>query len=342
MEIDARLMDRAISLAKMGYPSPNPMVGAVIIDDQGEIVGEGYHLRAGLPHAEIEALREARGKGSALYVTLEPCCHYGRTPPCTQAIIGSGIKRVAVGVKDPNPKVNGRGIKLLKERGIEVVEAREVDRELEERCRRLNEIYFKHVQTNEPFVLLKMALTLNGCIKTGERYISSRGGLRYVHELRKRYDAVMIGANTLREDDPELTIRYVDPQWRDPYKIIITRNTSNLPKEAKIWKEEKVLVVCSKNDGNVKEAMVFGGDEVELREAMGELGKMGITGVIIEGGEILAKRAIEEGVVDKCAFLISPKLREGRFLHLDLDLEMHRFYKVGEDLVFEGYVHRDS
>jgi len=325
-------MRRALRLAKKGYTSPNPMVGAVLVRD-GRIIGEGYHRKAGMKHAEIEAMDDARRKGndvkgSALYVTLEPCCHYGRTPPCTDAIIREGIKKVVVGIRDPNPEVNGKGIKKLRDAGIEVIEKRYKE------CMRINEVYFKYMKEHMPFVLLKMAITLNGCYKTKERYISSQEALRYVHELRKRYDAVAVGANTLRDDDPQLSIRLVDPEGRDPYKIVFVDDTSTLPEEFKLIHDERFLALCRKNPRGLRAI------EIEnLGDGMKKLGEIGITSVLLEGGPAIAQSAIDSALVDKCLFIVSPAFAEGAQLNLNVSLKMHRFFKLGSDTAIECYVH---
>jgi len=328
-------MRRALRLAERGYTSPNPMVGAVLVKD-GKILGEGYHKRAGMPHAEIEAINDAKRKGnkvkgSTLYVTLEPCCHYGRTPPCTDAVIKEGIDRVVVGIRDPNPKVDGKGMEKLREAGVDVVEKSYSE------CRKLNEIYFKYMKEKMPFVLLKMAVTLNGCYKTEDRYISSPEALRYVHELRKRYDAVAVGANTLREDDPQLNVRLVDPEGRDPYKVVFVKDTSKLPEDFKLLHDEKFIAVCQKNTRGLNAV-----EAKDLRESMKKLGDLGITSVLLEGGPKIAQSAIDSGLVDKCLFIISPRFADGRKLNLNVDLQVHRVFKLGSDMAVEAYVHRHS
>ncbi len=323
-------MRRALNLAKKGYTSPNPMVGAILVRN-GEIIGEGYHRRAGMPHAEIEAIEDAKKKnnkveGSTLYVTLEPCCHYGRTPPCTDAIIRERIKRVVVGIRDPNPEVNGKGIEKLRGAGIEVVEKNYME------CRRINEVYFKYMKEHIPFVMLKMAITLNGCYKTKERYISSQEALRYVHELRKRYDAVAVGANTLREDDPQLNIRFIEPEGREPYKIVFVEDTSTLPEEFKLIHDKKFIAVCQKNPRGLKAV-----EAKDLREALKKLAGMGITSIMLEGGQAIAQSAFDSGIIDKCLFIVSPGFSDGRQLKLKLKqkMDLKRVFKLGNDIAIE-------
>lgn len=323
-------MRRALNLAKKGYTSPNPMVGAILVRN-GEIIGEGYHKRAGMKHAEIEAIEDAKKKnkeikGSTLYVTLEPCCHYGRTAPCTDAIIREGIHKVVVGVRDPNPEVNGKGIEKLRGAGIEVVEENYME------CRRINEVYFKYMKEHIPFVMLKMAITLNGCYKTKERYISSQEALRYVHELRKRYDAVAVGANTLREDDPQLNIRFVEPEGREPYKIVFVRDTSTLPEEFKLIHDERFIAVCQKNPRGLKAV-----EAKDLREALKKLADIGITSIMLEGGPAIAQSAFDSGIIDKCLFIVSPGFSDGRQLKLKLEqkMDLKRVFKLGSDIAIE-------
>jgi diaminohydroxyphosphoribosylaminopyrimidine deaminase/5-amino-6-(5-phosphoribosylamino)uracil reductase len=208
LDHDATFMQRALDLAAkgLGRTSPNPAVGAVII--RGErVIGEGFHRRAGLPHAEIEALKRIQGsaKGATLYVTLEPCSHHGRTPPCADAVIDAGLKRVVVGMVDPNPLVRGRGIRRLRRAGIEVKTG-----VLRERCERLNEDFTILIQTGKPMVTLKLAASLDGRIAAASgdsQWISNDLSRHFVHELRNRVDAILVGAETVRTDDPQLTCR---------------------------------------------------------------------------------------------------------------------------------------
>ena len=218
---DEFFMRRALTLARrgLGRTSPNPMVGAVLVR-QGEIVGEGYHRRYGGPHAEVEALRDAGENiaGATMYVTLEPCCHRGKkTPPCLDALLGRGLARVVIGTIDPNPEVSGRSVRALEGTGIETTVG-----VLEEECRRLNEAYFKYIQTRIPFVTLKVAQTLDGKIasSTGDaRWISSEASRRLAHRLRSVHDAVLVGIGTVLADDPLLTVRLA--RGRNPLRVIV-------------------------------------------------------------------------------------------------------------------------
>ena len=221
-DVDERYMRRAIGLAKKGAgrTAPNPMVGAVIVRD-GEIIGEGYHERWGGLHAERNALADckARGnsaEGAAIYVTLEPCCHYGKTPPCTEALIENGLARVFVGSFDPNPKVSGKGFAQLRAAGIEVTE-----NVLREECDAVNHVFFHFIRTGTPYVIMKYAMTLDGKIATvtgASKWITGGEARRRVHEDRDRYAAVMCGSGTVLADDPLLTCRI--PGGRDPVRII--------------------------------------------------------------------------------------------------------------------------
>ena len=220
---DERFMKEALRLAKkgMGRTSPNPMVGAVIVRD-GRIIASGYHRRAGLNHAEVEALSDMKGRimdGDIMYVTLEPCNHHGRTPPCTEAILESSLKRLIIGMEDPNPGVTGGGIDFLREKGIDVSSG-----VLEHECRRLNEAYIKSVSMGSPFVIAKSALTLDGWTATStghSKWITNEKSRQFVHRLRDRVDGVLVGVGTVIKDDPLLTTRLKNKRGRDPVRIIV-------------------------------------------------------------------------------------------------------------------------
>jgi diaminohydroxyphosphoribosylaminopyrimidine deaminase/5-amino-6-(5-phosphoribosylamino)uracil reductase len=226
---DMEYMQRAIELATQarGRTSPNPMVGAVIVKD-GKIIGEGYHKKAGTPHAEIHALAAAgnEARGATLYVSLEPCCHHGRTPPCTEAIINSGIKRVVIAALDPNPKVAGGGLQRLKEAGIDAEFGL-----MQEAAMELNAVFFKYIQRALPYVALKTAMTLDGKIAAGSgdsRWITGPEARQHVHQLRNIYDAIMVGIGTVLADNPRLNTRLQEGQGRDPVRVIID-NQLDLP-----------------------------------------------------------------------------------------------------------------
>ncbi len=229
---DERWMKRALRLAEKGRgrTSPNPMVGAVLVKN-GKSVGEGYHVKAGTDHAEIIALKRAgeEARGAILYLNLEPCTHYGRTPPCAPAVIEAKVKRAVIGMEDPNPSVRGRGLESLKRAGLDV----EVGI-LEKECRRLNEAFCKYITKKEPFVILKVAATLDGKIATREgdsKWISGETSRRFVHRMRDQVDGVVVGIGTVLKDDPQLTARI--KKGRDPYRVILDSQL-RIPEEAKV------------------------------------------------------------------------------------------------------------
>ncbi|OGW77940.1 MAG: riboflavin biosynthesis protein RibD [Omnitrophica bacterium RIFCSPLOWO2_02_FULL_45_16] len=289
-KISHKYMRLAIELAKkaLGKTSPNPAVGAVIVKNN-KVVGKGYHKKAGLPHAEINALREAgqKARGATLYVTLSPCGHYGRTPPCTDAIIKSGIKKVIIAMKDPNPVNNGNGIKRLRRNGIKV-EAGVLFKEAEA----INKPYIKFITKGLPYITVKVAQSLDGKIatKTGDsKWISSEDSRRFVHELRGKVDAVMVGANTVLKDDPLLLSNVSRKQ---PVRIIVG-GKSGVPRDAKIFSSldrSPVIVVKS------------------LSEA---LALKNMTHILVEGGGGLIASLVEKGLVDRFLIFIAPKIIGG-------------------------------
>ena len=299
---DSEFMLEALALARMGWglTNPNPMVGAVIVRD-GEIIGRGFHRKAGEAHAEINALNDVRrhGKdpaGATLYVTLEPCSSYGKTPPCTEAIIEAGISRVVTGSLDPNPKHNGRGVELLRSRGIEVLCGVESSA-----CSELNRSFFRWVTSGKPYVMLKMAMTLDGKIATpsGEsRWITGVEARRRVQQLRRLADAVMIGGNTLRRDNPQLTVREPENWECQPLRIVVTDSMEQEDLE-EYFPDGRAEVV------NLP-------DKEAWDEYLRDLGKRGMTALLIEGGGELAASALEADAVDFVEFHIAPKLLGGR------------------------------
>lgn len=303
MHIHEKYMRLAIELAKKaeGLTSPNPIVGAVIVKN-GRIVGRGYHKRAGLPHAEINALRQAQGKakGAALYVTLEPCDHFGRTGPCTEAIINSGIKKVFIGMVDPNPVNNGRGIKRLNRSGI-----RTRSGILAEDVAAINKPYIKFITTKLPYVTVKVAQSLDGKIatRTGDsKWISSEESRHFVHELRGRSDAVMVGANTFKKDDPSLLSK--TSRNKQPIRIIVA-GKSGIPRGCRIFSNTlKSPVLIAKPSG--------GEDKVHLKRLLKKLGRMGVINILVEGGGELIAGLIRDRLVDRFLVFIAPKIIGGR------------------------------
>ncbi|MBI5238805.1 MAG: bifunctional diaminohydroxyphosphoribosylaminopyrimidine deaminase/5-amino-6-(5-phosphoribosylamino)uracil reductase RibD [Deltaproteobacteria bacterium] len=313
----------ALSLAAkgLGRTSPNPAVGAVIVK-HGLIAGKGFHKKAGRAHAEIAALdsiKKGSAKGGTLYVTLEPCCNYGRTPPCTGAIISSGVKRVVVGTMDPNPKVSGKGLKALASAGVEVITG-----VLEEECRALNERYNKFITKGLPFVTIKLAVTLDGkaATSTGEsRWITGIEARRRVHRMRSMADAVMVGAGSVIKDDPLLTVRHVE--GRDPLKVVVDTGFRILL-SAKVFSSGRggVVVITTKDaeKEKIEKAQERGAmvimvrkqkGKVDLRDALKALAKMNVVSLLVEGGPSLAASLIRQRLADKLVLFISPKLIGG-------------------------------
>jgi diaminohydroxyphosphoribosylaminopyrimidine deaminase/5-amino-6-(5-phosphoribosylamino)uracil reductase len=301
----------------LGHTSPNPPVGAVVVRD-GRVVGEGHHERAGGPHAEAIALAQAgeAARGADLYVTLEPCDHQGKTPPCAPAVVAAGVARVFVGTIDPNPKVSGRGIERLRAAGIPV----EVG-VAEAECRELIEPWSKFIRTREPFVLCKVASTLDGRIatRTGDsRWITSEAARAEVHELRSVFDAVLVGKGTVQADDPRLTARV--PGGRNPVRIVLDSRLEIAP-EARVFSEEgRTLVACvGPHDGERAERLRRAGAEilacrptpegrVDLDDLLSRLGAMGIVSVLVEGGAGVFSSFLESGRVDRLLLYLGPKI----------------------------------
>ncbi|GAV25017.1 bifunctional diaminohydroxyphosphoribosylaminopyrimidine deaminase/5-amino-6-(5-phosphoribosylamino)uracil reductase [Carboxydothermus islandicus] len=355
---DQQLMKRALKLAKraLGRTSPNPVVGAVIVDKDGNIVGEGYHKKAGLPHAEREALKVAgeKARGATMYVTLEPCCHYGRTPPCTEAIIAAGIKKVVVAVRDPNPKVSGKGIEILQNAGIEVIEG-----VLADEAFYLNEKFFKFIKTGLPFISLKWAMTVDGKIATetyDSRWVSGEKSRSFVHRLRNEYDAVLVGGKTLIIDNPLLTCRI--PRGRNPYRIVLS-GSGNLPEDLNIFrleKEKNILITANKKlpkhvsngFGHVITAPL-GENRINIKEALYELIKLGIISILVEGGAVVHASLLQNRLADKAYVFIAPKIVGGKnapgpigdlnisLMKDALPLAIHKLRRFGEDVFIEGY-----
>ena len=349
-------MELALKLAEKarGMTSPNPMVGCVIVK-RNKIVGKGWHKKAGTNHAEINALEEAgnKAKDGILYVTLEPCSHWGRTPPCTQRIFESGVREVIIGMKDPNPLVNG--YEEMKGRGLKV----KIDI-LGDEAKKLNEYWIKWIKTKTPFVIVKAAMSLDGKIatRTGDsKYITGKEARKYVHQLRNDVDAVMIGVNTVIKDNPLLTPRLV--KGKDPLKIVVDSKLRT-PMNCNLMKDPKRLIIVTTRLASkslIKKFQEKGvqiviakssGDKVNLEELMNELGKQEITSIMIEGGAELNAAAIKAGIVDKILFFIAPDLiGEGLGAIGDLgikkvdkriNLKNISSRKVGRDLLIEGYL----
>lgn len=322
--MDEYYMARALELAERGagWTNPNPMVGAVVVKD-GYVIGEGWHTAYGELHAEREALAacDEDPAGATIYVTLEPCCHWGKTPPCTEALIEAKLARVVVGAPDPNPLVAGKGFELLREAGIEVTENVLLDE-----CRALNRAFFHYIETHRPLVTAKYAMTLDGKIatKTGaSRWITSEAARTKVHEDRHRAAAIMVGIGTVLADDPELTCRISGRKTKDPLRVIIDSN-ARIPTGSKIVTSARTvptLIAVSdrapqdRRDALVRagcEVFVAHGDAVDLTEVMRYLGEeRSIDSVLVEGGATLFWSLFAQGLVDRIQAYIAPKIFGG-------------------------------
>ncbi len=361
--VNQKYMERALSLAAQGRgrTSPNPMVGAVLTR-QGVIVGEGYHAYAGGDHAEVVALKAAgsAARGAVCYVTLEPCAHYGKTPPCAEALVKAEVTRVVVATYDPNPLVAGEGVRRLRDAGISV----EVGL-LQEEATRLNEAYFKYIRNRKPFVLLKAALSLDGKLatRTGDsQWITGEGARRRVHEMRNAVDAVVVGIGTVLRDDPMLTTRLEGQEGRDPLRVVLD-SRGRLPLTAQLLRSgsRPPLVAVGprvsatrlrrlKEAGADVTALPHGDGGLSLRDLLGELGRRKITSVMIEGGGRLATSALQAGIVDKLTVMLSPVLIGGEKAPTLLQGEgieklveaLHvtqlTVERLGQDVVLEGYL----
>jgi len=316
-------IEHALKLAEKGKftCSPNPMVGAVIIDNN-KIVGEGFHKKAGEPHAEINAINNAGyiSKNAALVVTLEPCSTHGRTPPCTEAIINAGIKKVIVGTVDPNPKHAGNGLDILKSAGVNVILLNDPN------CKKLNEKFNKFIEFGFPFVHIKWAMTLDGKIATfsgDSKWISSDKSRFFVHYLRAEYDAVLTGSGTVLKDNPQLNVR-LEGEWRQPAKIIID-SLCKTPPESNIFKSSgKVIIACGENapENNIKQLQKSGAEiirtpinpngKINLPTLLKSLAKKNVSSIFVEGGAELTGAFFDAKLVDKITAFIAPKIIGGK------------------------------
>jgi len=316
---DTIFMKRALDLSLLasGRTSPNPLVGCVIVRE-GQIVGEGYHAKAGTPHAEVNALQAAGEKaaGADVYVTLEPCSHFGRTPPCADALIKAGVRRVCIATTDPNPLVNGQGITMLSEAGI-IIDVGILAAE----AQKINEAFNKAVISKMPFVLYKCALTLDGktAVDSGDsKWITSVGARNYAHELRNTFDVIMVGIKTVLHDDPLLTCR-IDG-GRDPVRLIVDSALS-IPLTAKVLTASSSICIIAttgaadqdkleklKMAKNV-EVLQYDSDQgVPLTTLMKDIAGKGLNSILLEGGGILAGKMLEKKLIDKIEFIFAPKL----------------------------------
>ncbi len=317
-EFQHKIMKRAITLAKRGrvWVHPNPMVGAVVVKN-GEIVGEGYHKKYGGPHAEVHALDDAgeAAIGADLYVNLEPCCHYGKTPPCVEKIKKAGIRRVFAAIQDPNPIVQGKGFKVLEEAGIEVSVGL-----LEDEANELNCAYLKKASTGKTWVTLKIAQTVDGRIAaiTGHsRWITSKKSRTYAHMMRATHDAVLVGAGTVIADDPMLNVRHV--RGRNPVRIVLDTNLSispdskiiNTPNAAATWvfcapKNQQLPSWAGKENVDIIILPRNSEGKVDLAEMLDRISRRGIMSLMVEGGSLVWTAFLAEGLVDKIEVMIAP------------------------------------
>lgn len=366
---DEKWMKKALKLAAKakGFTTPNPLVGCVIVSDNGKQIGQGYHEKYGEAHAEINALKSVKDtnklEGATVYVTLEPCSHHGKTPPCAETLCAFPVSRVVCAMVDPNPNVQGRGISLLRERGISVDTG-----VLEKEARELNEAFIFFMKYKKPFVILKMAQTLDGYIAAPDgnsKWITGDDSRKKVHEWRSTYDAVMIGRNTALTDNPSLTVRHI--KGRQPTRIVIDGDLS-LPKNLNLFTdlyEDKTIIITHHKEKFKKHAdpmlsilqpNYFRGKTLlvsrvnghsDLDQAISKLGEMNITSILVEAGSDLAGALISQNLVDKIHLFIAPKIlgggtRSASGLGIDrmeevLHLKNTTWTKFGEDMLFTGY-----
>lgn len=360
---DMQYMRRAMELASRGTGAvnPNPLVGAVVVKD-GRIIAEGWHERYGGLHAERNALKNAAGDaaGATMYVTLEPCCHFGKTPPCTDAIIEHRITKVVVGLTDPNPLVAGKGIEKLRDAGIDVVA-----RVLEDELREQNRVFLKYITTGMPWVILKAAMTLDGKIAahTGDsRWITGEESRHYVQQMRAEYPSIMVGSGTVRTDDPLLNCR-LEGDIRQPVRIIVDSRAAISP-DSRIVRtatEYRTIVVHTKQAsfGQLETLRAAGvetflcaarDNRVDVREMLHALGGWGIDAVLLEGGGELNDTFIREGLVDEVCVFVAPKIIGGReaktpvegigFARMDEAVALHdtRITPIGGDFMIRGKI----
>lgn len=347
-----------LALKAKGQTHPNPLVGAVVVK-HGRIIGRGYHKKAGLAHAEVIALDQAgkRAQGASLYVTLEPCAHFGRTPPCVLKIIKSGIKEAVIGMLDPNPLNNGKGIEILKANKIKVSAG-----VLEKELQKINQVFIKYITKRLPFVTVKAAESLDGKIatRTGDsKWITSDKSRSFAHKLRDNYDAIMVGVNTVLRDNPKLDLWFSKKQ---PVKIIVDSRLST-PQQANIFsKGEVIIITLATRPGQETENRKILAEkarilevkekegEINLKDMMKKLASLEITNILVEGGGTLNGALFDEKLVDKFIFFISPKIIGGKEaitsvmgrgvsqVEKAVKLKELKLKRIGEDILIEGSV----
>ena len=361
MEKDRQYMKMALELAQkgMGFTAPNPMVGAVIVK-RGKVIGQGYHRKYGELHAEREALASCteQPEGASIYVTLEPCCHYGKQPPCVNAILESGIRRVIIGSSDPNPLVSGKGIRILKEHGIEVTE-----NVLKEECDKLNEAFFYYIQNQKPYVVMKYAMTMDGKIATytgASRWVTGEAARMHVQKQRLKYTGIMAGVGTVLADDPMLTCRLEN--GRNPVRIICDSHLRT-PLNSRIVKTAStiptIFATSSKDQQKIKNYEHMGckvldvpeqNGHLDLNRLMELLGAAKIDSILLEGGGTLNWSALESGIVQKVQTYIAPKLFGGESAKTPIEgkgfpdpasailLKNSEIIRIGDDFLIESEV----
>ncbi|MDH3606480.1 MAG: bifunctional diaminohydroxyphosphoribosylaminopyrimidine deaminase/5-amino-6-(5-phosphoribosylamino)uracil reductase RibD [Acidimicrobiia bacterium] len=337
-------MRSAIEAAAAENPHPNPRVGAVVLDADGAVVGTGVHQEAGGFHAERLALDQAgvSGRGGTLVVTLEPCNHQGRTPPCVEAILEARISRVVIGADDPDTSVAGGGVERLQAAGIEIISD-----VLADEVEHMDPAYFHHRRTGRPRVTLKAALTLDGQVAAADgtsQWITSREARDDGHRLRAEADAVMVGAGTVLADDPELTVRLPGYDGRQPLPVVIAGRRP-FPNDLRVIERNAVIFAPTARDLDTEVVVVESGERVDLEKALRELGERGIVDLLVEGGPILADGLLEGRLIDRCVFYLGAKLAAGRgrapfngiFETLEdaIDVHIHDVSTVGPDIRVE-------
>lgn len=360
-------MKRAIEISKkgIGYTNPNPLVGAVIVK-KNKIIGEGYHEVYGGSHAEVNAFKNVTEdvKGATMYVSLEPCSHYGKTPPCANTIVEQGISKVVIGMMDPNPMVAGKGIEILRNNGILV----EVG-VLEEEIRKLNEIFLKYIISKRPFCILKTAMTLDGKIATvtGEsKWITNEKSRAYVHQVRQQVSAIMVGINTVLIDDPSLTTRLVGKKGMDPVRVIVD-SKGRIPLNAKVLNINSNAITIVATTAKIKPQKIKALEEkgakvivvssregrVDLAQLIKYLGEMGIDSILLEGGATLNFSALEQGIVDKVIAFIAPKIFGGDIAKTPVGgqgkVKVNQAFTLRDitssmmnnDIMIEGYIRKE-
>jgi len=356
-DVDLHWSARALELARTAdfRTSPNPMVGAVVLDSLGHLAGEGYHKAKGQPHAEEEALREAgdRARGGTVYVNLEPCTHVHRELSCANALIQAGVRRVVVSMTDPDERVRGAGIKSLESAGVETTVGVH-----QQRATRLNEFYVKHRLTGRPFVTAKFAMSLDGKIATttGEsRWISGEQSRLHAHRLRHQHDAILVGINTVLQDDPELTTRVEGHDARQPLRIVLDSQL-RIRQSARVVGANTLIATTRQGNVGAAEVLTLPATEegrVNLEALLDELGRRDVLSVLVEGGGEVHASLFARGLVDKVVAYVAPRLIGGRdapgplggkgIERLDdaTNLTETDVTRLGDDFLISGYVHRD-